>query len=253
MRYAEIHRLENLDYQGTEAINTICSNLSFAGRDVKRIVLTSCNPNDGKSFLAMQITRNFAERGKRAVMLDCDLRNSHIVGHYGVRVTGELTGLVHYLAGLNRLEEVLYQTNIENFYLLPAGRDIANPMPLLDSPAFAELLNELADRFDMVVVDAPPVGLVIDAAEIARHCDGIVLAVKYRETHRRELSDAKHQLEQTGTPILGCVLNDVSFESISAKKYYNRSYYSHYGRYYRKYGKYGQYGQADNQDSGKGS
>ena len=234
MRLAQFKRLNPLDYSGTEAVNTICSNLSFSGRHVRKIVLTSCNSGDGKSYMAVQIAYNLAQRGKRVILVDCDLRKSNLVSRYGITTDGEMTGLVHYLAGYNGLEDVIYRTNMDNLHLLPVGRDIANPIPLLDSPAFSDLLNFLAQKYDLVLLDAPPVGIVIDAAEIARCCDGIVLVVKHDHSHRRELIAAKQQLDQTGCPILGCVLNDVTFDSISAKKYYNKSYYSHYGSYYKK-------------------
>ena len=238
MKQAVLHRLKPLDYSATEAIKTICSNLSFAGRDMKKVVLTSSNANEGKSYLSMQIAVNVANRGKRVILVDGDLRRSIMVSHFGITSpSGPMTGLVHYLAGHNDIDDVVYQTDIDNLHLLPVGRDIANPIPLLLSPAFGGLLDFLAEQYDLVIVDAPPVGVVIDAAEIARNCDGIIIVAKYRSTHRRELAEARQQLLQTGTPILGCILNDVAFDSISTKRYYGKSYYHHYGYYRRDDGK----------------
>ena len=234
MKKAQFEHLDALDYSGAEAINTICSNLSFAGRNLRKIVLTSCTSGDGKSYLSLQIARNMAQRGMRVLLMDCDLRKSQMVSRYGIAASGELTGLAHYLAGHNSLEECIFETNFAGLHFMPTGKDVANPIPLLLSPAFPDLMDYLAQKYDMVIVDAPPVGLVIDAAEIARTCDGIVLVVRHNYTHRSELQEASHQLLQTGTPILGCVLNGVSFKGITAKKYYNKSYYSHYGDYYRK-------------------
>ena len=70
--------------------------------------------------------------------------------------------------------------------------------------------------------------MVIDAAEIGRRCDGCVLIVNYNTTRRRELVEAKNQMEQSGCPVLGCVINKVTFDTLSAKKYYNKGYYNHY-------------------------
>ena len=106
------------------------------------------------------------------------------------------------------------------------GREVANPVPLLNSQAFSDLLDYLARYFDMVLVDAPPVGMVIDAAEIAGRCDGVILLAKYNETRRREMLEAKRQIEQTGCPILGCVLNNVALASENGKKYGDKAYYS---------------------------
>ncbi len=232
MKKAVIRCLADLDYSGAEALNTICSNLSFAGRDLKKIVMTSCTADDGKSFMAMHTMRNLAKRGRRVVLVDADLRRSYLVRKYDIETDDEWRGLAHYLAGYCGIDDVLYETDLDGACIVPAGRDVTNPVPLLDTPYFATLLDQLVEQFDTVLVDAPPVGLVIDAAEIARSCDGVVFVVEYNKTRRRELMDAKHQMKQAGCPILGCVINKVSFDSLSAKKYYNKSYYSHYNSEY---------------------
>ena len=82
--------------------------------------------------------------------------------------------------------------------------------------------------FDYVIIDAPPVGTVIDAAEIAKYCDGTLVVVNYNTVHRQELIDVREQLEQTGCPILGAVLNMVEMDSFASKKYYYKSHY-YYG------------------------
>ena len=80
-----------------------------------------------------------------------------------------------------------------------------------------------------MLVDAPPVGMIIDAAEIAKSCDGVVFVINYNSVSRREMLEAKKQIERTGCQILGAVLNNVSFDTIASKKYYYKSYYNaHY-------------------------
>lgn len=226
MRIAFFRRLGPLQHSGREALNTICSNISFAGPSFKKVVVTSCNPGEGKSYLCMQMAYNLAKRGKRVVLVDADMRRSSLVNRYGVTTDGVLMGLAHLLAGYCTLDEALYQTNVNHFCLIPVGREVANPVPLLNSQAFSDLLDYLARYFDMVLVDAPPVGMVIDAAEIAGRCDGVILLAKYNETRRREMLEAKRQIEQTGCPILGCVLNNVALASENGKKYGDKAYYS---------------------------
>jgi len=228
MKKAFIRRLDALDYSGTEAMNSICSNLAFAGKNMRKIVMTSCEANEGKSFLTIQIASNLAQRGKRVVIVDADLRRSTIIKKFALKTTGEWCGLAHYLTGHNTLDEVLYATTLDNIYIIPAGRDLKNPVHLLDSEDFRDLLNTLAQSFDIVLIDAPPVGLVIDAAEIAKACDGTIIAIHYNKTRRRALAEVKRQILQSGCPILGCIINMVNFDGIASKKYYNRTYYSHY-------------------------
>ena len=235
MKKASITHLDTMDYTGVEALNTICSNLIFSGRDVKKIVVTSCAAGEGKSFLTMHIVQNLAQRGNRVVLVDADLRRSLLVRSYGLETTGEWHGLAHYLAGYDDLDDVIYSTNYDNMYFIPTGRDVANPVQLLDSQHFGDMLDALAEHFDYVIVDAPPIGLVIDAAEIAKACDGTVIVIEYNKTRRRDIIEAEKQIMNAGCPVLGCIINKVTFDSLSAKKYYNRSYYSHYNNeYYRR-------------------
>ena len=118
---------------------------------------------------------------------------------------------------------------------LPRVEATLAPLALLTNSHFAELLDMLARMADYVIVDAPPVGVVIDAAEIAKACDGTLIAVHYNDVSRQELLDVKQQIEQTGCPILGTVLNQVDYDNYMGRKYYKS--YSKYGKYgyYRKY------------------
>ena len=228
MKVANFRQLKPLEYAGTEALNTICSNLSFAGRHMQKIVMTSCNAGDGKSYLTLQIAQNLSRRGRRVVVVDADLRRSRMIQRHHVETVGECVGLAHYLAGYSNREDVIYETNLSGVCVIPIGQYVANPIPLLNSPDFEGLLNALTTHFDLVLVDAPPVGLVIDAAEIAQYCDGCVMVLEYEKTRRREALMAKRQIEQSNCQILGCILNKVSFDTISSQKYYNQAYYSHY-------------------------
>lgn len=233
MRTLNIREFPPLSYACNEAVNTLCTNLSFAGAEVKKIMITSCHAAEGKSFLSMNIMRMFAKFGKTVVLIDADMRRSMISARYMLDYDSaeEKWGLSHMLAGMVTEEQVLYQTNIAGAYMVPVGREVSNPLPLLNAPRFAQLLDHLAQQVDYVIVDAPPVGMVIDAAQIAKNCDGSLIVVNYNSVRRQELIDVKEQLEQTGCPILGTVLNMVDYDNYLSKKYYYRSYYSAYERY----------------------
>jgi len=229
MNTIELTRFKELSYACNEAVNTLCTNLTFAGEDKKVIMITSSQAHEGKSFITMNVMRTFARLGKRVVLVDADLRRSQIASKYGRKINApEAWGLSHYLAGMCDMDAVLYQTNIPNAYMVPLSREVSNSLSLLNTNRLSRLLDYLKQRFDYVLVDAPPVGVIIDAAEIAKHCDGVVIAVKYNSVTRRELLGVKNQLERTGCSILGVVLNSVSFDSLSSKRYYHKSYYNHY-------------------------
>lgn len=228
-----INHFPALGYGVNEAVNTLCTNLSFSGADVKRIMLTSNRASEGKSYLAMNIMRTMARFGKAVVLVDADLRRSAINTEYDVKFSDpeRSLGLAHYLAGQAEAEDVLYQTNVAGAYMVPVGRELSNPLPLLNSERFEQLLAFLAQQADYVLVDAPPVGAVIDAAQIAKSCDGTLVVVNYNTVRRQELLQIKGQLEQTGCPILGTVLNMVEYDSYLSKKYYYKSHSDHYDYY----------------------
>ena len=235
MNKIEFVRFNPLDYACKEAIKTLCTNLSFVGKEKRVIMMTSTQAHEGKSFLSMNVMRTMAQLGRKVVLVDCDLRKSQIASKYGSRITeGTGCGTAHYLAGMCSLNDALYETNLPGAYMIPVGREVSNSLALLSTPRLKQMFAYLSERFDLVLVDAPPVGVIIDAAEIAKYCDGTVFAIKYNATGRRELLEAKQQILNTGCEILGAVLNDVDLEAISSKKYYNKSYYSYYHSDYYK-------------------
>ena len=234
MKQVTINNLIPLDYAGTEALNSICTNLTFAGRNLKKIIITSNDQSDGKSWMTVHIAINLAQRGRRVLLIDADLRRSFMVQRYKLAFEDEGIGLAHFMTGQCDLDDCIYETDHYGMCLMPAGRDVSNPVSLLDTPYFAEMLDELAKHFDFVLLDAPPVGIVIDAAEMASCCDGSVLVVEHKKTRLRDIADCKRQMEQSGTPVLGCIINKVTFAGISEKRYYNRSYYRHYQRDYKR-------------------
>lgn len=236
MKKVAITQFPELDYSVNEAMNTLCTNLTFAGNDIKRILITSCQSDEGKSFTSMNVMRTLASMGNAVVLVDADLRKSVLASQYGITYDKNTLGLSHYLSRDIELSEIVYETDIVGAYMVPSGHDVPNSMQLLNSEYFNKLMESLATMFDFVIVDTPPIGAIIDAAVIARSCDGAVFVVSENKATKRELSSAKRQIETAGCTVLGSVLNQVSLRSHS-NKYYNRSMYMNYGNangYYRR-------------------
>ena len=225
---AIIRRDLSLGYAGDEDINAICSAIMFTRQDMKRIAITSHGANNGKTFIAMHIACGMANRGEKILLIDGDLRKASITRQYQIkRVT---KGLAHFLSGQCALEDAIYSTNIPNLYLLPAGQAIMTPLPLLTSPDFEQLMDTVGKEFDLVIVDTPPVGVVIDAAEIAKRCDGSLLVLEYNKQTKGMLRSMQRTMKQTRTPVIGCVLNKVVVKKLSQRRYYYR-----YGNEYKYY------------------
>ena len=220
----------SLDYEATETINAICSSISFFGKNLKRIIVTGYEADSGKTFISIHIAMEMAKRGKKVLLIDSDLRKSVMIGHYKISVPEKYEGLAHFLSGQCNFNEAVYPTNIPNLSLMPVGGLVKNPLPLLTGSEIDDLMNAVVEQFDLILVDTPPIGIVIDAAEIAKYCDGVLLVLHYNKSTRGELSRMQKLIEQTGTPILGCIINKVSMSRLRKQRY---GYY--YGDYY--YGK----------------
>lgn len=236
MKALSFTKFPTLDYACTEAINTLCTNLTFMGSKYKRIMISSVNGAEGKSFLSMQIMRTLADLGKYVVVIDADLRRSVIDVMYRVRYNdSEKLGITHFLAGKCEIEDVLYSTDFKRAYFVPVGYAVSNSLALLNSPRFQDLLDQLVTQTDYIIIDAPPVGMIVDASEIAKSCDGAILAVGYNMVRHRELQEARQQIELSGCTVLGAVLNNVPPNAYNSKKYFGHSYYGGYHAEYVKH------------------
>ncbi|MGN0437092.1 MAG: CpsD/CapB family tyrosine-protein kinase [Lachnospiraceae bacterium] len=227
---------KELDFKTNEAYKTLRTNIRFSGDDVKVIALTSSVPNEGKSAVSFNLAKSLAEDEKKVLFIDADIRKSVTVVRYGVDI--ETKGLSHYLTGQSKLEEVIYETNVENFSIIFTGQSAPNPSELLGNQRFKDLIRYARENFDYVVIDCPPLGSVIDAAIIAQECDGAIIVIETDNASYKIVQRVKKQLEQSGCKILGAVLNKVE---MGGKGYgYGKGYYgNYYGKYYGNYGEYG--------------
>ena len=212
-----------LDYYYKEAMKTLRTNILYSGKDVKVILVTSHFPDEGKSDIALQLTRDLGSMGKQVLLFDADIRKSALVRRYSV--DQEIKGLSQYLSGQAKKEEILYETNYENMHIVFAGPSAPNPAELLEQKLLTELLKELREKYDYIIVDTPPIGTVIDAAIVAKECDGAVLVIESDRVRYRDAQKIQEQLKKTGCRILGAVLNKVD---VKKDRYYRNHYYSYY-------------------------
>ena len=217
------NNLADLDYRTKEAFNSLRTNLKFCGNDIKTIVITSCTSNEGKSTVSVELCRCLAEDGKKVLLLDGDLRKSVLVGSYRLETEDEIKGLSHYLSGQETLQNVIYNTDIDNFDLIVAGPVTPSPTELLGGDLFKGMIKNLKAEYDMVSIDSPPLGFVIDSAVIAPECDGAIIVIESDVISKRNVQEVKKQLEMAGCKILGAVLN-----KIENKKRQYRGYYKGY-------------------------
>ncbi|GGE23019.1 tyrosine-protein kinase [Streptococcus himalayensis] len=210
-----------------EYYNALRTNIQLSGENIKTIALTSVQPGEGKSTTSMNLAISFARAGYRTLLVDADIRNSVMLGGV-LKTRSSITGLTDYLSGNADLSNGLCDTNVENLFVIDSGQTSPNPTGLLQSKNFATMLEVLEQHYDYIIVDTPPVGLVIDAVIIAQKCDASLLVTQAGSIKRKAIQKAVEQLESTGTPFLGVVLNRYDLQ---VDKYGSYGAYGNYGNY----------------------
>ena len=228
MRKIHIDNMPELPYAMEEAINRVRINISFLGTDVRKIMVISTLPNEGKSFVAMQLWHQIAQAGTPTILLDGDMRKSVMADKYEIvsEDKKELRGISHYLSSDDSIKDAVYKTQWENGDILPNIDNVVNPSMLLESERFEEMLHYMEKRYRYVFIDSPPLSLVSDGERIGNLCDGAILVVRGGVTSKHLVKNSIRQLERANCPLLGIVLNRV--EGSKSGYYYKR----YGGRYY---------------------
>lgn len=242
MKKVSINNIKNQNYSIRESFKALRTNFLFCGAENKVVLITSCVKNEGKSTISIELSKSLSLSEKKVLLIDADLRKSMFASKY-TKNDGNICGLSEFLSGQADYDDIFYNTQNENLDLIFAGAVPPNPVELLASHKFKDLVTRARDNYDYIIIDAAPLGAVIDASVISTVCDGGILVITANYIGQRFAMDVKEQLQKSGCKVLGAVLNRVPTKSGS---YYNRYYKRYYGKYkrygYGKYGKYGKYG-----------
>jgi len=205
--------------------------LSSDSTHAKSFVLTSTNPEEGKTTLSVNLAMTFASSNEKVILIDADLRkpNVHKVMALGNGANGR--GLSSYLAGIIT-DGYIIKTEVENLHLIPSGPIPPNPVELLASNRFKILMNNLGNHFDRIILDAPPFHGFADILVLSRQVGGVILVSSIGETSRDGLRHLKKELINVQGTILGCIVNKVKLSN----RYGYHSYYKYYKAYYSDYG-----------------
>ena len=214
-----------------EAYRALRTNVAFATngskKELKTIVVTSAEPMDGKTTTAVNLAITLAEQGLRTVLVAADQRRPvlHKVLH-----TERAPGLSNLLSGTAPLEQALREIPLPNhtgtFSFIPAGHPVDNPAELLGSVAMRSLLVTLAERYDAVVMDTPPLCVVTDAAVLGTQADGVILVARMGMTHGEALQQSVDEMKGLGAHVVGTVLTDVNH--LEDRYGYRYGYYQYY-------------------------
>ncbi len=225
---------KNLEFTATEQYKLLRTNLSFTLPDEKCPVIgvTSSMRGEGKSTTAVNLSYVLAEKGKKVLLIDGDLRIPSIAKK--MEISGS-PGLTNLLMGFEPQMLSSFKSELfDNWFILPAGDIPPNPSELLGSRKMARLLDMLKEKFDYIVVDLPPVNLVSDALAISPLVSGMIVVIRQDYTEKKELEACFRQLKLSGANVLGCVLNETKTGGGRYGKYGKyRKYYKYYRYYYK--------------------
>lgn len=206
----------------SEQFRTLRSNITFSAvdRELKTILVTSALPGDGKSTISANLATLFAQDGKRVLFIDADMRKPTV--QYTFSLTNA-AGLSTVLTQQKLAGEVIRESEVSsNLHIMTSGPIPPNPAELLGSRSMTILMNEMAQQYDLIVFDAPPVLSVTDAQLLANKVDGTLLVVNTGVTEKENIEKAKNLLGNAQARILGAVMNNFKLD----KDHY---YYQYYG------------------------
>lgn len=192
-----------------EALRSLRTSLHFARFKTKNnlLMISAPSPGVGKTFVCANLAVTMAQAGQRVLLIDADMRRGTLHHAVGVRSEGGLSELI---SGQIPLEEAIRGVQgAENLSFISRGEIPPNPSELLMNPAFNELLEQVGPRYDIVIIDTPPVLAVTDAAVIGHQVGTCLMVVRFGLNQQREIALAKQRLEQNGVEVKGAIFNGV--------------------------------------------
>lgn len=228
----EIISKKNAKSYITECINNIRTNILYmnSAKNAKTVLVTSCTPQEGKSWVSANIATSFAKTNKKVLLIDADMRKGRAHRIFKVSNKKGLSNYLHVMTGNVRKDirlgkDYIQETKIPNLHILTNGTIPPNPSELLGSSNMKELIALLKTAYDIIIVDAPPCKLVTDSIVLSTIIDSTVLVVNSEKTKINELNEVKRAIETVGGEIIGAILNK---KKITGKTY-SESYSYEYG------------------------
>lgn len=214
---------ENPSSPVSESYRKAKVSLDFASLDnpLKVIQITSSLQGEGKTTTAINLAASYAEDGKKVLLVDLDLRRPKL--HRAFKIENK-NGIVDVLANKITLDEAIKEK--DGLYLLNKGSDVPFPTSLLNSEAIASLFETLKAKFDIIIVDCPPVLAVSDAVVISKYSDGCIFVVSQKHTDKASAKQSIATLKQNNVNILGVVFTQISKKD--SKDYHSSYYYKNY-------------------------
>jgi capsular exopolysaccharide synthesis family protein len=203
----------------TEAFRLLRTNLQFIDIDQQPrcLVITSAVPGEGKTMTATNLAVALAQTGRRALIIDADLRRPRVAGTLGL---DPAVGLTTALVGKTDIEDAIQVHEKSGLHVLASGAKPPNPTEILQSKVTQDLIRRLRASYDMVIIDAPPLLPVADASVLSTLADGTIVVIRHARTTRDQVEEAVNRVKQVGGRVYGVVVNMVAKRAVGSYYYY---------------------------------
>lgn len=208
----------------------VAINFSAPPESLKTLLLTSCLPHEGKSFINHNIAASLALDGNKTLLVDCDLRRPVVHKRFGL---DNDSGMTNYLTSGVELDAVIKETFVENLSVITAGPISPNPAEILSSDRMKQFLQETRERFDRIIIDCPPLTGLGDSYVVGNLIGHVIMVVAAGKTPSELIKRTQQQLDGSGIKVMGVVLNQVNMDKERLGGY-SKHYYHTYTRYYQR-------------------
>ena len=222
---------EYLPYSGREAFKRLRTNVLISleneeERKCRIIGITSAQPSEGKSTSSVNLAYSLAELGNKVLLIDCDMRRPAVNEIVGAALAPGLSDILEGRSNLNDTP-IRYKSTTDgtSFDIIPGGEIPEHPAELLNSNRFKKLLEVVSTAFDYIVLDLPPVNAVIDAVNVSRNVDGMLVVIRENHCPRYVLVECMEQLRYAKANVLGFVMNGCIEGAGKHYQYKNQPYY----------------------------
>ena len=207
-----------------EALRSLRTSLHFAMMESKNniIAISGPSPGVGKSFISVNLATVLAQSGKKVLIIDADMRKGYLQTQFGMKWDDGLSDL---LSGRLTLEQVTKTSQVQDLDVITRGQIPPNPSELLMHSNFTKLVEQVKDKYDIVIIDTPPILAVTDPAIVSAHTGTTLLVTRFGQNHAREIELTRNRFEQNGIDVKGVVFNGVVKKASNAYGYYG--YYNY--------------------------
>jgi tyrosine-protein kinase Etk/Wzc len=222
---------ENPKSNVAESLRTLRTNLQFmlSGAEGKVISIHSCNPGEGKSFIAINLGTILAMNNKQVLLIGADVRKPAIQKRFNQ--SNEI-GLCSYLIGENTIDQIIFPTVVNNLSLIPSGPIPPNPAELLSKPEMKDLIDQVRKKYDFIIIDNAPVGLVTDGFILSRMVDLNIFILRYGISQKSQVEMINNYAEKEMISNPAILVNDIKINAFGSSYYKNYQYEAYQNTYY---------------------